>query len=281
MRCSKSTIPTVVGAAAVLALIAGCSSGSPTGASGTEDAGLDLISSGTLTACANLEIPPNIYAEADGTPVGVEVDIARAMTDELGLDIQFKEVAFSGLIPALQAKQCDAIISSLYIKPEREEIADFVAYLRSGAGVAISTDSEGEITGLDESMCGKNVIAITGATGSTLVDERSTACVADGEEPVEITLVDKGADAVQQVIAGQVHAFVDTSEMVGFYEKQSEGQIVRAGDVIGAVEIGAATLKSNGELHEALQSAFDTMVEDGTYAEILDEWGFAHLDITN
>lgn len=280
MRFTTFTAPTVVAVVAI-ALLTGCASGSaPSAAGDGEDGSLDLISAGTLTACANLEIPPNIYAEADGTPVGVEVDIAKAMAAELDLDVEFKEVAFSGLIPALQAKQCDVVISSLYIKPEREEVADFVPYLRSGAGVAIAADSEGKITGFDESLCGKNVIAITGATGAELAEERSTECVAAGAGALEITLVDKSSDAMQQVMAGQIDAFIDTSEIVGFYEKQSEGQIVRAGEIVGAVEIGAATLNSNGGLHDALQSAFDTLVDNGTYADILDEWGFSHLDIT-
>lgn len=262
-----------------LLTLAACSSGGDT-AEGGSDGGLGLVSDGTLTVCANLETPPNIFAEEDGTPAGVEVEIAQDMADEMGLEIEFKEYNFSGLIPALQAKQCDTIISSLYIKPEREEIASFVPYLRSGSGVAVSKENPKGITGYDDTLCGVSAIGITGATGATLLEERSAECEAAGLDPIEITLTDKAADALQQVIAGQADAFMDTSELVGYYEKQSDGEFVAAGEAVGEIEIGAASLKENTALHEALQEAFDAVVEDGRYTEILQEWGFESLDIT-
>lgn len=262
-----------------LLTLAACASGGSSAEGGSDD-GLGLVSDGTLTVCANLETPPNIYAEADGTPVGVEVEIAQDMAEEMGLEIEFMEYNFSGLIPALQAGQCDTIISSLYIKPEREAVASFVPYLRSGSGVAVSEENPEGITGYDDTLCGVSAIGITGATGATMLEERSAECEAEGLEPIEITLTDKAADALQQVIAGQADAFMDTSELVGYYEKQSDGQFVPAGEPVGEIEIGAASLKDNAALHDALQEAFDAIVADGRYGAILSEWGFDALDIT-
>ena len=266
-------------AATALALLAGCAGG----AGGSTPAGegeASYVTPGTLTICGNLGTPPNIFAEADGTPVGAEVDIAKAMAEQLEVPIEVKEYAFSGLIPALQARQCDVIMSSLYIKPEREEVADFVPYLRSGSGVATSKENPKDITGLDDSLCGQNVVAITGATGASLVEEQSATCTAGGEDAINVTLTDRPADALQQVIAGQLDAFVDSAEIVNYYEKESGGQFVPVGDQIGVIDIGAATLKDNAALHEALQEAFDAIVADGTYARILETWGLQKQDIT-
>jgi polar amino acid transport system substrate-binding protein len=269
-------------AALALAGLTGCGGGtSSTSGGGSTDSGLGLVHDGTLTVCANLETPPNIYAEADGTPAGVEVDIAKDMAAEMKLKIEFKEYNFSGLIPALQAKQCDTIISSLYIKPEREEIADFVPYLLSGSGVAVSKENPKGITGYDDTLCGVSAIGITGATGAQLLEDKSKDCEDKGLKAVEITLTDKAADALQQVIAGQADAFMDTSELVGYYEKQSGGDFVAVGDPVGEIQIGAASLKGNDALHGALQDAFDTIVKDGKYGDILSEWGFESLDIAN
>ncbi len=269
-------IPTFLAAVA----LAGCSQSANGGSSGS-GSGLGLVSDGTLTVCANIDIPPNIYAEADGTPVGVEVEIAEAMVQQMDLEIEFKEIAFSGLIPALQAKQCDTVISSLYIKPEREEVADFVPYLLSGSGVAVSVDNPKDITGYDDSLCGVSAIGLTGATGAVLLEEKSAECEADGEAPIDITLTDKSSDALQQVVAGQADAFMDTAELVGYYETQSDGQFILVGDPVGQIEIGAASLKGNDELHAALEEAFAAVQEEGTYAEILEKWGFESADIAN
>ena len=260
--------------------LAGCSQSASTGSSGS-GSDLGLVNDGTLTVCANLESPPNIYSEADGTPVGVEVEIADAMVEQMGLEIEFKEIAFSGLIAALQAKQCDTIISSLYIKPEREEVADFVPYLLSGSGVAVSAENPQGITGFDDTLCGVSAIGITGATGAALLEQKSVECETQGDDPIDITLTDKAADALQQVIAGQADAFMDTAELVGYYETQSDGKFVVAGEPVDQIQIGAASLKGNDALHEALEKAFAAVQDDGTYAEILEKWGFESADIAN
>ncbi|TDK24549.1 ABC transporter substrate-binding protein [Arthrobacter crusticola] len=269
---------------AVLALaLTGCGGGQAESAEGESSgsANLPLVKDGVLTSCANFSTPPNIFAEADGTPVGAEVDIAKSMAEEMGLETAFPEYAFAGLIPALQAKQCDVIMSTLYIKPEREEIADFVPYLLSGSGVSVSKENPAGVTGFDDTLCGVRAAAITGATGAGLLEEKSAECESTGMEPVEISLLDRSADALQQVVAGQADAFVDTYELMKYYEKQSDGDFQVVGDPVGQVQIGAATLKENAELHEALEDAFGTIVENGRYAEILEEWGFEAQDIAN
>jgi len=280
----RSTIPMAAAMAAIV-LLAGCAGGSEsdTGSGSGSASGNDLglVNDGALTVCANLETPPNIYAEEDGTPVGVEVEIAQKMAEQMDLEVTFSEYNFSGLIPALQAGQCDTIISSLYIKPEREEIASFVPYLLSGSGVAVSKSNPEDVTGYDDSLCGVSAIGITGATGATLLEEKSAECEANGMDPIQITLTDKAADALQQVIAGQADAFMDTAELVGYFESQSDGEFVPVGDPVDEIEIGAASLKENEALHDALQEAFDAVVDNGDYAAILDEWGFESLDIAN
>jgi polar amino acid transport system substrate-binding protein len=278
MKSHRSVFAIATAAAVALAVV-GCSATPTESPEGGDDLG--LFKAGDLTICANLETPPNIYVDEDGNTIGVEVDIANAMADQLGLTVNILEYDFAGLIPALQARQCDVIMSSLYIKPEREEIANFVPYLISGTSIAVSKENPANITGVDDSLCGTKVIAINGATGAVLLDEQSAECEANGSPKIEITLLDSPADALQQVIAGQVDAFIDASEELSYFEAESDGAFVPVGDVVGTIRIGAATLKDNAPLHEALQGAFDAIVEDGTYADILATWKFEPLDIAN
>lgn len=238
-----------------------------------------VIKEGKLTVCTG-DTPPNIFYDENNELQGVEIDIANSLAKGLGLTASFEEYAFSGLIPALQAKQCDVIMGSLYIKPEREEIANFVPYLYSGTGVGVSKSNPKNITGFDDSLCGANVISITGATGGAAAEELSKKCKADDQKPLEITLVDESTSAVQQVIAGQADAFIDTSEIMAFYEKESDGSFKMIGEPSGKIRIGAATLKANTELNKALDAAFATTVKDGSYAAILKEWSMGANDIT-
>lgn len=268
-------------AGGVIVALGGCAQGgddSESAASG--DAAVSsptIISDGALRICASYGSPPNIYVEDDGVPIGAEVDIAHALAENLGLEVEFSEYKFSGLVPALQAKQCDVIMSSLYIKPEREEVANFVPYLQSGSAVLVTRDNPEGITGFDDSLCGTKVIAITGATGALKAEEKSAECEENGEAPISLTLADD-ITSLQQVLAGQADAFIDTAELAGYYEKLGDFTLV--GEPFGDVTIGAATLKDNTELHEAMQGAFDEIVDDGTYADILAEWGLEAQDIT-
>lgn len=280
---SHTRFAALAGVAALAVLLAGCagSSGKPLSPVGGEGEDLGLLKEGTLTVCVNLEAPPNVFAEADGTPVGVEVDLAKDLAKQMDLDIAFSEYSFAGLIPALQAKQCDTIISSLYIKPEREEIASFVPYLLSGSGILVAEDNPADVTGFDESLCGTKAIGINGATGAGLLDEQSAKCTSDGEEAITITLTDKASDALQQVIAGQQDVYLDTAEGAAYFSKQSDGQLIPVGDPVGEIKIGAASLKANTALHDALADAFAALQEGGTYQGILETWGFKSLDIAN
>lgn len=277
-------------AAAVLAglllPLTACSASSSEAQDSTSDASTaavvappTIIKADKLTVCTG-DTPPNIFYDENNELQGVEIDLAKALADQLGIAPAFEEYAFSGLIPALQAKQCDVIMGSLYIKPEREEIANFVPYLYSGTGVGVSTEGKTNITGVNDSLCGAKVVAITGATGSNTAEELSAKCVKDGKKPLDVTLVDEASNAAQQVIAGQVEAFIDTSEIMSFYEKQSEGSFKMVGEATGKIRIGAATLKDNTELNTALDTAFDALVSDGSYLKILKQWGVEANDIT-
>lgn len=273
----------LAGAAAVIAAavaLTACSSAGDAATSGSgADSGLALVKPGALTVCTG-DTPPNIFYDENNELTGVEIDLANAFADELGLKTQLAEYAFAGLIPALQAKQCDVIMGSLYIKPEREEIANFVPYLYSGTAVAVAKGNPDDITGFDDTLCGRKVVAITGATGATEAEAKSAECTAAGEDALQITLVDEGTNALQQVIAGQADAFIDTSEIVDFYHRESDGDVEMAGEPFGKIKIGAATLKDNTALNEALDEAMQTLVDDGRYAEILEEWGVQSADIT-
>ncbi|WP_053385039.1 ABC transporter substrate-binding protein [Leucobacter celer] len=270
-------------ASAALAL-AGCSQAAPEPSGGESGGSASvappaIIKEGQLTICTG-DSPPNIYYDENNELIGVEIDLANALAENLGLQTSLAEYAFAGLIPALQAKQCDVIMGSLYIKPEREEIANFVPYLYSGTGVGVAKENPRNVTGNDDSLCGLKVVAITGATGAAAADTRSEACEAAGKAPLNITLIDEGATAVQQVLTGQQDAFIDTSEIMGFYGQQSDGAITLVGEVSDKIRIGAATLKDNTELNEALAEAFQTMIDDGTYHAILEEWDVTGNDIT-
>jgi polar amino acid transport system substrate-binding protein len=270
--------------ASIAALVlSGCSSSpesAPTSSGPAKVAPPAILQAGTLKVCApNDGTPPSVYHDASGTLVGSEVDLANAIANKLGLQTQMVQSGFAAVIPTLQARQCDVIMATLYIKPEREQVVDFVPYLYSGTGIAVSKEHPAAVTGMDDSLCGKKVMVAIGTTAESLSQEQSEKCTAAGKQPVDINRNNQAAVSIQQVQNGQMDAYLDTAETIGYYATKTGAQIQLAGEPFGTIKVGAATLKGNTELHNAIQHALDELISDGTYDSILEQWGQADLSI--
>ncbi len=279
----KTAFAVVIIGAAVLALT-GCSSSSdqsaPTSTGPAKVAPPTILQAGTLKICTeNDGTPPSVYHDETGALVGSEVDLGKAIAGKLGLTPQFVESAFAAVIPTLQAKQCDVIMAQLYIKPEREQVVDFVPYIWSGTGIAVSKDHPAAITGLDDSLCGKKVIVAVATTAESLSQQQSDKCTAGGKQGVDISRNSHADVSIQQVQNGQVDAYLDTAESLGYYATKTGARIQLAGQPFGTIKIGAATLKGNTTLHTAIQDALNEIEADGTYDKILTQWGQTDLNI--
>jgi len=278
----KTVLAGVIAGAVVLAL-SGCSSSgestpAPTGPA--KVAPPAILQAGTLKICApNDGTPPSVYHDETGALVGSEVDLGKALAAQLGLKPDFVESAFAAVIPTLQAKQCDVIMAQLYIKPEREKVVDFVPYLYSGTGIAVSKARPADITGMDDSLCGKKVMVAVGTTAESLSQEQSDKCTAAGKPSIDINRNNHADVSIQQVQNGQVDAYLDTAETLGYYATKTGAQIQMAGQPFGTIKIGAATLKGNTQLQNAIAQALSELEGNGTYAKIIGEWGQTDLSI--
>jgi polar amino acid transport system substrate-binding protein len=279
----KTVVTAIAGtASAVMFVLSGCSSpeSAPTSTGPAKVAPPVLLQAGTLKVCAaNDGAPPSVYHDASGKLVGSEVDLANAIAADLGLQPQMVQSGFAALIPTLQARQCDVIMSTLYIKPEREQVVDFVPYLYSGTAVSVSKEHPAAIAGMDDSLCGKKVMVAVATTAEALSQEQSEKCTAAGKQPVDINRNSQAAVAIQQVQNGQMDAYIDTAETIGYYISKTGARIQFAGEPFGTIKVGAATLKGNTELHNAIRQALDEVINDGAYNEILDQWGQTDLSI--
>jgi polar amino acid transport system substrate-binding protein len=270
---------------AVVFVLSACSSSSdqsaPASSGPAKVAPPAILQAGTLKICTeNDGTPPSVYHDETGALVGSEVDLGKGIAGKLGLTPQFVESAFAAVIPTLQAKQCDVIMAQLYIKPEREKVVDFVPYIWSGTGIAVSKQHPVDITGLDDSLCGKKVIVAVATTAEELSQQQSDKCTAAGKQAVDISRNSHADVSIQQVQNGQVDAYLDTAESLGYYATKTGAQIQMAGQPFGTIKIGAATLKGNTVLHNAIQDALNQLEADGGYGKILDKWGQTDLSIS-
>jgi polar amino acid transport system substrate-binding protein len=263
-------------AAATTMLVTACSSsgGATAAAAGGGSVSVPagaLIKSGQLTYCSDISAPPLTYYDTNQKPAGAEIELGDAIAAELGVTPQWANTAFNGIIPALQAKHCDVIVSQLYIKPEREKVVDFVPYMYASNTLVVAKSHDEGITSPTD-LCGKKAAAQTGTTVAQYLQDQSQQCTSSGKSKIDIRLFTQDSDALQQLKLGLVDCYGTTLETAAYVARQQPDTFELVGKPFNRIKVGAATRKDDTALHDAFSKALVAVQASGKYAEILNKW---------
>jgi polar amino acid transport system substrate-binding protein len=234
-------------------------------------AAADEIKAGSIT-----NSPPMISYASDGTTLqGAVVDLAAAMSQEMGRKIVFESIPFNGLLPAMEAKRIDIVFSLMNDTPEREKIIDFVDFFNLSTMLLVRKGNPEHVESLD-TLCGKTVSTVQGSTQLALVDEASTKCTAAGKPAIQNLQYAQPSDARLQVQTGRVAAFLGNSPVMVYLARTAgDGKIfdVVQGQVYQPVPLGIGVAKSNTQLRDALQKSLNALIASGSYRRILEKHG--------
>ena len=147
-----------------------------------------------------LAYPPFEMIDTLGRPSGVSVDLAQALGQFLGREVQIANIPFDGLIPSLQTRKIDLIISSMTATPERaKSIAFSDPYLTTGLCLLVGKNSP--IQSIAEAdQAGRTVVVKRGTTGHIFA--------ADHVKKARLLVVDKEDACVLEVVQGKADAFI-------------------------------------------------------------------------
>ncbi|OUP09203.1 ABC transporter substrate-binding protein [Collinsella sp. An2] len=259
-----------VALAAALGLVAcggtPASTGSSNGSAPAEsDSSYELVTDGTITFATSPDYPPFENLE-DGKYVGLDMDLGRAIAEELGLDCEYTNIDFDGIIPAIVAGgQADAGLSGISITPEREEQVDFSEpYYVDNQAVAVMSDN----TALTEdnatdalNQAGVKIAVQSGSTGEAFAGENFPNA--------ELVSFANFTDCFAAVQAGQADAVCGNIAVVnqmvgGAYANEHVIYTSATGE-----EYAIAVSKDNPELLAAINDAIDKLKEDGTIDELV------------
>lgn len=276
--------------AGLLALAAGCSSGSgstgstagtaTTAASSAKQTAVKVPSGalgqpGTIRYCSDISSPPLEFYQNGTQPAGSDIALGNAIAAELGVQPVWVNTAFSGIVPALQAGHCDAIISQLFNKPARRAVVNFVNYMYSSEAVLVRGGNPLHISGVAD-LCGHKVAAETGTTVTSYLSAQSAVCTAHGKQAISVQTFLRDSDALEQLGLGHVDAYGTTVETGSYDMSKSQGQFQFAGGPFGQILTGVATTKANTALNGAIAQAFAILQRNGTYQQIMSQW---HLQL--
>ncbi len=266
----RQFVPAAAAAVAGVAGLAGCSSesssGSATGSAAVDESGeITLLTEGTLTFATSPDYPPFENLE-DGEYVGLDMDLGRAIAEYMGLECEYVNIDFDGIIPAIVAGgQADAGLSGISITPERQEEVDFsTPYYVDNQAVAVMSDNTDITEDNAAEVLNTEDVTIAVQSGSTGADFASENY--PNAEQVAFPLF---TDAFAAVAAGQADAVCGNSAVV---EQMLAGAYTDLHVVLTSAtgeEYGIAVSKDNPELLAAINEAIEALDADGTIDELI------------
>lgn len=238
-----------------------------------------IAKAGKIVFCTELAYAPwEMINPETQQPEGFDIDIASALAKAMGVTSEHKNIAFDGLIPALQAGQCDAIISGLADKPERREVVDFVNYAVSGNALITRADDTRTFNALED-LSGLKVSVAVGSALEAELKKANETLKSAGKPEINILALQSGTDAFQQLTAGLADVYLGSTDQAGYYNKQKPGLLRLASPQLFSLTIGVATLKKDSALHDAFDASLKEIKTSGEYKNILDKWGFEAMGI--
>lgn len=279
---SRFRLTVLAGTLILLAvLVAGCGGSSnksaatttATATSGSSiQAPASVKSAGVLVFCSDITYPPEeSYKAGTTTPEGSDIDIGNYIAQQMGVKARFDNTGFDGIIAALLAKKCDAVISGMNDTPERRKQVAFVDYLKVGQSFMVKTGNPENITGI-ESLAGKAASVETGTTNKDYLDAQSKKLQAQGNKGIKVVTFPKDTDAANALKTGKVDAYFGDAPVVAFYIEKDASSFTIGGTPVNPISIGIAIRKSDTELQAAVKQAVRSAYSDGTMDKILTRW---------
>ena len=214
---------------------------------------------GKIVMVTNAEFPPYEYHE-NNTIVGIDADIARAIADQMGMELEIQDMAFDSLIPAIQSGKADFAAAGMTVNEERLRNVDFTETYAEAAQVIIV--KEGSAIAAPADLTGKKIGVQTGTTGDIYADDVENA---------EVQRFNKGMEAVMALTQDKLDAVIIDREPAKVFVKENEGLKI-LDEAFTEEEYAIAIKKGNTELLEKMNAAIKELKESGALQQIVDKY---------
>ena len=257
----------VLGTMSLLALAAcGITTGTANSAAAEADGALQEIKdSGKLVVGTCADYPPyewHLIKDGKDEIIGFDIDIAQAIADELGVELEIKDMDFDGLIPALSTGKIDMIIAGMNPTDERKQSVDFtdIYYTQKDALVIKSEDAE-------------NIQSENDLKKASLATQKATiqeTYLLENFPDAALQSVPKWNTAILSLVTGKVDAVLMVETVAKQYVEQNEGLEIAGFDVASTPnESAIAVAKDNKDFLDAVNDILDEMKESGQIEELM------------
>lgn len=263
------------------AVFAGCGSDDDSGSSGSAEPTKTSAQSSALAALvpdaikkrgylsvAGPDASPPLSAVSDsGKAEGMDPDIAAAIAKVLGLDVKFAAVPFDSELPGLKAGKYDIAMGEFYITPERLETADFVSGWRTFSSFLTNKDDSFAPKNSDD-LCGKNVGVLKGSAEEATLETVAKKC----SKPMKISAFPDQNASFLALSSRRVDAVTTGRELLELVTKDNAKFKISGEFGGGPTAVAVARTADSQKVLEAVKKAYEELMANGTYAQILGKW---------
>lgn len=223
----------------------------------------DIMNSGKIILGTSADYPPfEFHAMIDGKDeiVGFDIEIAKYIADELGLELEIKDMDFDKLLGGLSTGMLDMVVAGMNPDPDRE--ANFTdIYYEANLSVIIRKDMETEITGVED-LNGKSIGVQIGTTQESIAKEDIDAS--------EVKSLSTNPDIVMNLKTNKIDcAIMETPVAESFAKVNDDLMLVK--DLIidsGSGGVAIAVKEGNDEFTEKLNEILADIKSQG----LIEQW---------
>lgn len=212
-----------------------------------------------LIMATNAEFPPYEYYDNQEI-VGIDAEIAKAIAEDLGMELVIEDMAFDSIIAAVQSGKADIGVAGMTVKPDRLESVNFTdPYTTAAQVIIIKEDSA--IASPDD-LVGKTIGVQLGTTGDLYAED-----IADAT----LERYNKGFEAVEALKTGKIDAVIIDREPAKVFVSQNEGLKI-VDEEFTVEDYAIAVAKDNEDLLNSINDSLKKLKDSGKLQEIIDKY---------
>ncbi|OEV12811.1 hypothetical protein AN218_06225 [Streptomyces nanshensis] len=233
---------------------------------------------GSFTAAVNPSSPPIKFVDDAGDITGFTPELVTAAGKLMGVDVVMKQTSFDALIPGLEARRFDVVLSINDLADRREK-TDFIDYLQTGTAILGGASLPQEkIT--PKKLCGLSVGYVRGNVQKDLVAKAAKGCAESGAKPVTGTAFQDINAAILAVQSGQIDTAWGDAPSISYNAEKNPRQYKELYREISG-PYGVGVNKQDTALRDALRAALRKCVENGIYQKLLKDYELTDYALTD
>ena len=235
--------------------------------SGQQGSGFTTVEAGKLHMSTNAAFPPYEMTTDAGGFEGIDVEVAAAIADKLGLELVVDNMSFDAALTAVQTGKSDIAMAGITVRPDRAEVMDFSDSYATGIQVVIV--QEGSPIETVDDLANAEMIGCQEATTGYIYCSDTPENGGYGEE--HVTAYETGAVAVMALVNGQVDAVVIDNEPAKAFVAQNPGLKILETE-FAVEDYAIAVGKGNTGLLDAINTAMAELKAEGVFQDIVDKY---------